>query len=91
MKNKKVLLGGEVSGHFYLNIKNKYYFEAPFVIALLIIEHMIKTGKPLSEITKKYQKYAKTEEINFTVKDKDATIKKVENYFCELKIKVTSV
>ena len=75
MKEEKIYMGGEYSGHFYLN--DKYCFEAPFFILFKLLEQMKLSSKNLSEIVKPYQKYFHSGEINFKVDSKDKIIKKI--------------
>jgi len=79
MRKEDILLTGELSGHYYY--KNNYFFESPFFILFKIIEKISESGKPLSELIKKYKKYFHSGEINFKVEDKDKKIKELEDYF----------
>ena len=79
MKEEKIYMGGEYSGHFYLN--DKYCFEAPFFILFKLLEQMKLSSKNLSEIVKPYQKYFHSGEINFKVDSKDKIIKKIEDKY----------
>ncbi|MDD4661988.1 MAG: phosphomannomutase/phosphoglucomutase, partial [Candidatus Pacebacteria bacterium] len=81
MKKEKVYLGGEYSGHFYLN--NKYCFEAPFFILFTLLEQMKLTSKKISELVLPYQKYYHSGEINFKVENKEEIIKKIEKKYSD--------
>lgn len=79
MKEEKIYMGGEYSGHFYLN--DEYCFEAPFFILFKLLEQMKLSSKNLSEIVKPYQKYFHSGEINFKVDNKEKIIKKIEDKY----------
>ncbi|MDD4358699.1 MAG: phosphomannomutase/phosphoglucomutase, partial [Candidatus Pacebacteria bacterium] len=81
MKEKNLYLGGEYSGHFYLN--DKYCFEAPFFFLFNVLEQMKLSSKKLSELIKPYQKYYHSGEINFKVENKDKVIKGIEENYKE--------
>jgi phosphomannomutase len=81
MRKEDILLTGELSGHYYF--RGNYFFESPFFILFKIIEKISESGRPLSELIKKYKKYFHSGEINFKVEDKDKKIKELENYFKE--------
>jgi len=80
MKEGKIYMGGEYSGHFYLN-NGKYCFEAPFFILFKLLEQMKLSSKKISELVKPYQKYFHSGEINFKVEDKSKIIKKIEEKY----------
>lgn len=79
MREHDAIFAGELSGHFYY--KENHYAESSFITTALIMELLSLSNKKLSEIVKSYRKYFHTGEINFTVKDKDAIIKKIKNKF----------
>ncbi len=72
MRKQKAIFAIEFSGHFFL--KDNYYLESPFAVALMVLHRMSKESKSLSEIIKPYRKYFATGELNFEVKDKDRVI-----------------
>ncbi len=79
MKDKNIYLGGEYSGHFYLN--DKYCFEAPFFILFMLLEQMKLSSKKLSEIVKPYQRYFHSGEINFKLENRAEVIKKIKSKY----------
>ena len=79
MRKQKAVYAIEFSGHFFL--KDNYYLESPFAIALMALHRMSKENKPLSELVKPLKRYFATGELNFEVKDKEAIIKKIEKAF----------
>lgn len=84
MKKERILFGSEVSAHYYHN--SRFFTEAPFFVLFKIIEEMSKTGKNLTELTKPFQKYYYSGEINFKVKDKNKPLKILEGKFKKGKI-----
>ncbi|MDD3918920.1 MAG: phosphomannomutase/phosphoglucomutase, partial [Candidatus Pacebacteria bacterium] len=84
MKEKNIYLGGEYSGHFYLN--NKHCYEAPFFILFKLLEQMQIASKKLSEIAKPYQKYFHSGEINFKVDNTNQVIKRIKEKYKHGKI-----
>ena len=81
MKKEKIYLGGEYSGHFYLN--DEYCFEAPFFIVFNLLEQMKLSSKKISELVKPYQKYYHSGEINFKVENKEKIIKEIEKKYSD--------
>ena len=79
MRKQKAVYAIEFSGHFFL--KDNYYLESPFAIALMTLHRMSKENKSLSEIVKPFKRYFATGELNFEVKDKEAIMKKIEKTF----------
>jgi len=86
MKDKNIFLGGEYSGHFYLN--KKYCFEAPFFVLFNILEQKKLSLKALSDIVKPYQKYYHSGELNFRVDNTKEKIKEIEKLYEGKKTKI---
>jgi len=84
MREVDAYFAGESSGHFFLRFDHGYY-EAPMVMIGKILEEISKTHKSLSEIVKPYKKYIHSGEINSVVDDKEATMRKIINYFPDAK------
>src|SRR3989338_8073743 len=73
MKENNAIFGGEVSAHFLFKETNDH--ESPLLTALTVLKIMSEKNKKLSELILPFQKYAKIEEENFSVKDKEKVIK----------------
>ncbi len=86
MKKNKALLGGEKSGHYYF--KEFFYADCPLLTALKIITILDKNKKTLSQLIKPYLKYVNAEEKNFKVKDKKASLQKIEKEFSKGALKI---
>jgi len=63
-------IGGEVSGHYFYPEFGG--MESTGYTLLLVLKAMARSGKPFSELMAPYRKYARSPEMNFTVKDKPA-------------------
>ena len=70
---------GEFSNHFYF--KSVGYFESPLLALNYILKALEREGKPLSEISKNYNKYFHSGEINFKVTDQNKSIKSIEERY----------
>jgi len=83
IKNKAVF-GAETSGHYYFNIGNttRYIATDNAMIAMLkVLSRLSSSQSPISMIAKKYNKFFKSRELNFNVKNPDTAIKPIEDYF----------
>ena len=65
-----IIFGGESSGHYFYKF-DFGTFEAPIRLVLKFLEFLSNENKPLSEISKKYNLYFHSGEINTIVDDKD--------------------
>ena len=71
--------GGEHSGHYYF--RDNYRADSGLIAALIVLEAMSRTGKPLSELLRPLDRYAASGEINFRVTDAAALIEHVSSVF----------
>jgi phosphomannomutase len=67
--------GGEHSGHYYF--RDNYRADSGIIAALVVLEQMSETGKPLSELRRPYERYAASGERNTRVDDIGAVIARV--------------
>ncbi len=67
MREKDAIFAGELSNHFYF--KEAGGFEAPLLALFYIFKEL--EDKKLSEISKRYQKYYQSGEMNFEVDNKE--------------------
>jgi len=79
-RQEKAVFSGESSGHFFFQTKFGF-FETPLIVALVILKEISESGKSLVELTKPYQKYFHSGEINSEVEDKEAKMKELEKKF----------
>jgi phosphomannomutase len=76
MRAEGSLFGGEVSGHYYF--RDFYCADSGTLPALLILEHLGKTGKRMSELLAPYREhYFISGEINSEVADQDAKLEEI--------------
>jgi len=66
----------EHSGHFYF--RDNYRADSGLIAALVLLEAVAETGKPLSEVVAPYDRYPQSGEINFRVTDTAVAIDAVE-------------
>ncbi len=70
--NEKAAIGGEVSAHyFYPEFSG---MEASEFTMLLVLKRLAESGKKFSELLAPVRMYARSEETNFEVEDKDAVL-----------------
>lgn len=79
MRKENIIFAGEFNGHYYL--REHYFCETPFFVIFKILEEISKTGKPLSALIKPFKKYYRSEEINFTVKNKEKILRQLEKKY----------
>ncbi len=84
MRKNNALFGAELSGHFYY--KDFFYADSGIFTFIQVLKILKKTGKSISELTKKYNKYFQSGEINFEVSDKKQALQKIKNEFSNGKI-----
>jgi phosphomannomutase len=79
MADTDALFGGEHSGHYYF--RENYRADSGAIAALVVLEVLSKAGRPLSEIRKRFERYADSGEINTEVSDPLAVIDGVAERF----------
>lgn len=84
MKKENAVFGGEVSGHFYF--RDFFYCDSGIYAALAVLDIVRADKKTLSETIKPFQKYAKSGELNYEIKDKDKALDKIAARFQNGKI-----
>jgi phosphomannomutase len=67
MAQTGAVFGGEHSGHYYF--AENYRADSGIIAALLVLELMSKSDKPLSELLRPFHRYADSGEINTPVAD----------------------
>jgi phosphomannomutase len=71
MAETGAVFGGEHSGHYYY--RDNFRADSGIITALLVLELLSQSAKPLSEMLQPYQRYADSGEINTTVTSPAAT------------------
>jgi phosphomannomutase len=67
MADTGAIFGGEHSGHYYF--RDNYRADSGIIAAMVVLELLSVTGKPLSELLQPYQRYSDSGEINTVVDD----------------------
>ena len=67
MAETGAVFGGEHSGHYYF--RENYRADSGIIAAMLVLELLSVTGKPLSELLAPFKRYADSGEINTVVDD----------------------
>ncbi len=67
MADTGAVFGGEHSGHYYF--RENYRADSGIIAAMLVLELLSVTGKPLSELLAPFERYAASGEINTVVDD----------------------
>ncbi len=76
MREEGSLFGGEVSGHYYF--RDFYCADSGTLPALLILEHLSRTGRRMSELLEPYrERYFISGEINTEVADQQAKMEEI--------------
>jgi len=81
MAETKAIFGGEHSGHYYF--RDNYRADSGIIAALLVLEKWGEYAISFSELIKKYARYARMEETNFTVENKDEVIEKIKKVYAQ--------
>lgn len=79
MREVDAPFGGEASGHFYF--RDNFYADSGLIGAVIGLYVASLSGKSLSAIREQYTHYAAIPETNFTVKDKDEVLDRIEAAF----------
>jgi len=72
MAETGAVFGGEHSGHYYY--RDNFRADSGIITALLVLELLCQSGRPLSEMLQPYQRYVDSGEINTTVTSPAATV-----------------
>ena len=83
MRSKNALFAGESSGHYYF--KDNFMADSGLIAALVALQIISLSGKPLSEITKDFIRYYQIPETNFKVENKQAILDKLAEEFKDIK------
>jgi phosphomannomutase len=71
--------GGEHSGHYYF--RDNYRADSGIIAALVVLEALSRSGQPLSELRKPFERYVASGEINTEVGDPLAVIEAIAARF----------
>ena len=79
MADTDAVFGGEHSGHYYF--RDNYRADSGAIAALVVLEVLSRSGRPLSEIRRDFERYAASGEINTEVDDPTAVIEIVARHY----------
>jgi phosphomannomutase len=79
MAETGAVFGGEHSGHYYF--RDNYRADSGLIAALVVLDVLSRSGRPLSELRRPYERYAASGEINTEVADPLAVIEVVAEAF----------
>jgi phosphomannomutase len=84
MKQEGSLFGGEVSGHYYF--RDFYCADSGTLPALLVLEHLSKTGKTMSQLLSPLrERYFISGEINSEVSDQQGKMEQIAERYADAK------
>ncbi len=75
MAETGAIFGGEHSGHYYF--AQNYRADSGIIAAMVVLELLSVTGKPLSELLAPYKRYSDSGEINTEVPDPAGAVEKM--------------
>jgi phosphomannomutase len=79
MAQEGAVFGGEHSGHYYF--RDNYRADSGIIAALIVLEQISKSGLPLSELRKPFERYSDSGEVNTRVNDAKAVIAFIRNAY----------
>jgi phosphomannomutase len=79
MAKTGAVFGGEHSGHYYF--LDNYRADSGLIAAVVVLELLCRSGLPLSELRRPFERYAASGEINTTVDDPQAVIDRVSAHY----------
>ena len=84
LRKRDGIFGGELAGHYYF--RDHSYADCPMLAMVEVLNLLRASGKPLSELVRPLQRYAKSPEINFEVEDKQAKMDELAHRFADAEI-----
>ena len=79
MRKHQALFAGESSGHYYF--KDNFMADSGLIAAMVALQVLSQSKKPLSLLHKQYNRYHHIPETNFTVTDKQAVLEALTQKF----------
>jgi len=79
MKESGAIFGGEHSGHYYF--KENFRADSGVIASLIVLEMLSGSNKKLSELLSEFQLYAKSEEINSVVENKEVVFARLKEKY----------
>ncbi|MEZ5332229.1 MAG: phosphomannomutase/phosphoglucomutase [Thermoanaerobaculia bacterium] len=75
------VFGGELAGHYYF--RDNFFADCSLMAVIEVLNLLRATGKPLSELVRPLERYAKSPEINFEVEDKAGKMEEIVGRFSD--------
>ncbi len=82
MAETGAVFGGEHSAHYYF--RDNFRADSGLIAALVVLEQVCVTGRPLSELRVPFERYADSGELNTRVDDPHAVIDRVAEHYSGL-------
>jgi phosphomannomutase len=82
MAETGAVFGGEHSGHYYF--RDNYRADSGLIAALIVLELLSRTGQPLSELRRPFERYADSGEINTEVSDPARVVESIAGELASL-------
>jgi len=79
MRKRDAAFGGELAGHYYF--RENYFADCSLLAVFDVLSILWAAGAPLSEVVAPLRRYAKSEEINFEVEDKESAMADLEERY----------
>jgi phosphomannomutase len=85
MRKIGAISGGELSGHYYFQLKDKatYYADSALVATMRLLNILSRAEKPMSALIAPMRRYYHTGEINFKIDDKDGALAAIGKTFAD--------
>lgn len=68
-----------MAGHYYF--RDFFYSDSGLLAALLVLDVLVKLGKPISEIIRSIRKYENSGELNFRIAHKQEAMDALKTHF----------
>jgi phosphomannomutase len=75
MADTGAVFGGEHSGHYYF--RDNWRADSGMIAAMVVLEQLSRSDRPLSELRKPFERYAQSGEVNTRVQDPAGVIERV--------------
>jgi phosphomannomutase len=84
LRNLNGIFGGELAGHYYF--RDHSYADCPMMSVAEVLNLLRSSGKPLSALVAPLKRYAKSQEINFEVEDKQGKMDELARRYSDAEI-----
>ncbi|MEA2461415.1 MAG: phosphomannomutase [Actinomycetota bacterium] len=81
MAETGAIFGGEHSGHYYF--RDNFRADSGMIAALLVLETLSISGRPLTEVLSSFERYSASGEINSEVTDQQATVEELARRYSD--------